>query len=114
MGDGLTAESQEALMRLEVDQHVNDGAAVKRAVLTLILVLRALHGARSDLGGRRRPPFEIPARILNFWCVVGAGDFAVDGPIEACWGGGMHGRLLRFGEERASVFGKRVRLRKVR
>ena len=57
---------------------MRDSTAIGGAVLTL--VSRPSYMARGDRDGR--PAFDGPARIIDIGCVVVAGDFAPNGPIQ--------------------------------
>lgn len=59
----------------------NDSLAIERAVLTLVLVASALKLARGHFDWN--PVFDGPARIIEWGCMICAGHFAVDGPIQA-------------------------------
>ena len=86
-------------MQPVVAVRVIDGAAVNRAVLTLIP-----HPTASEKRFRHRcPPFDGPTPVIVIGSVRLAGDFATDGPIETEDGWRAHRRLLRFDEERGPV-----------
>ena len=98
-------------MRPVVAVRVNEGSAINCAMLTLIPSPTRMATKRFRYGC---PPFDGPSRVIVIGSMCLAGDFATDGPVQIDGGWWTRGRLLLFNEERASVYGKRVRLRKVR
>ena len=66
------------------------GATIRGAMLTV--VSRSFYMAGRNRDGL--PAFADPARVINVWRVIVAGNFATDRPIQTEDGWRMHGRLL--------------------
>ena len=67
----------ETLARMS-EMQMHEGTAINRAMLTL--VPRAVEMAGGDR--HRRPTLDDPAWIIGIGCVLWAGHFATNGPIE--------------------------------
>jgi hypothetical protein len=74
---GEKEDGKETLMQCPVV--MGDGTAIRSAMLTLVSRPLYVAGRNRD----RRPPFRGPARVIDIWRVVAAGDFTPNGPIQA-------------------------------